>query len=163
MDRSVCCTMSIKQRAWWPAVPYGCQPQNSEVQQHDSRTAAYWNVIQQDLSRAMPWAVSEHIQAQKTSPPSESWSAQYVQRGHQSKGSSSIQSQHAASRQKQVPIDGNDSSTGPGMLRQAAQSCTPSEPESAPSLSQTSPAARLHTLYAALFLVPEQQRALLDR
>lgn len=163
--------MSGRQRGWWPAMPGGGQYQTSDIHQQDPRMSEYWKCIQQDLSRAMPWALPEHIQAQRTSPSSgmatNSWSPQQPHAAYQRDDLSSERFKRAPAKQKAEHtclLNGTcNNSVAPCTSDQAAQSCTPSEPAPAPTHSRIAPEAQPHVLYAALFLSSEQQRLLLDR
>lgn len=56
-------------------MPYGGQQQKIETHQQDAGAAMHWSSVQQDLSRAMPWALSERIQVLRVSPTLSSPSA----------------------------------------------------------------------------------------
>ena len=154
--------MSSKKRAWWPAMPSGTQHQRPEAPQQDPRTAAYWKCVQQDLSQAMPWALPEHMQAQRTSPTPQVLSPQPTHTGHKAETVSSRQSLHEGDKQTgehESLLYGNGNSSASCMLDQAAQP----EAASAPHYMHRESAVQQHVVYAALFLSSEQQRVLLDR
>ena len=137
--------MSRKQRAWWPAMPDGGYHQRNGSPQRDTRNTSHWDAIQQNLSRAMPWASPEHIQAQ----------------------GAKLIPQTAARTQglKESPAHSHDefaaSLITPG---QAAEflSLNGKAPGPAP-VNSSSAAKPPHVLYAALFLSSEQQKLLLTR
>ena len=162
--------MSCKQRAWWPAIPYGGQEQRAGKNQHNECTSLFWNSLQHDLSRAIPWALPEHIQAQKASPTAkrpETWSAGHVEGADppELQAFNYVQRGEQPEPQKAMSIQpGCCNGTNPQVTRQAAQNCSSEHRASALLLQQHSPAARQpHAVYAALFLSSEQQRLLLDR
>ena len=137
--------MSRKQRAWWPAMPDGGHHQTSETPQQDTQNTSHWDAIQQNLSRAMPWASPEHIQAQgaKLIPQTAASTQGLIETLEQS------HDQFAAS-----PI-----TPGP-----AADFLSLNGKASGPAPVNSSSAAKPpHVLYAALFLSSEQQRILLTR
>ena len=158
--------MSCKQRAWWPAIPYGGQEQRAGKNQHKECTSSFWNSLQHDLSRAMPWALPEHIQAQKASPTAkrpEIWSAGHVEGADPPE----LQAFNHVQREPQKAMSiqpGCCNGTSPQITRQAAQNGSSEHNASALLQQQCGPAARQpHAVYAALFLCSEQQKLLLDR
>ena len=161
--------MSCNRRAWWPAMPSVGKHQRPEQRQQDPCTADYWKCMQQDLSQAIPWALPEHIQAQRTRPipgmSSDSWSPQHPTAPHggnvYSKCPLRGRDKHTAGHEGL--LYGNGNSRASCESDRAAQPCTPYEPASVPLHLQISSATQLQVLYAALFLSSEQQRLLLDR
>ena len=152
-------------------MPYGGQEQPAGKSQHNECTSSYWNSVQHDLSRAMPWALPEHIQAHKASPtarrPSETWSAGHVQGADlaELRAVNHVQRTEQPEPQKAMSIQpGCCSGISPQVTKQAAQNCSSEHRASALLQQQLGPAARQsHAVYAALFLSSEQQRLLLDR
>lgn len=147
----------------------GAQPQRPGQGQEAPCTAAYWTSMQQELSKAIPWALPEHIQAQRTRPTpgvsTDSSSAQHATAHH---GGNTHSKPSLRGRDKQTAghealLYSNGNSRASCKSDGAAQPCTPHEPASVPSHLHTSSAIELQTLYAALFLSSEQQRLLSDR
>ncbi len=150
--------MSNKQRAWWPAMPSGVQQRRPELPQQDPRTAAYWKCVQKDLTQAMPWALPERMQAQRTSPSPQLPSPQPAHVGHEAETAPSRRSLHECAQQTgehESLLYGNGNSRA---------SCTPDQaPASVLQHTLIKPPPQQHVLYAALFLSSEQQRVLLER
>jgi hypothetical protein len=118
----------------------------------------------------MPWALSEHIQAQKASPTAkrpETWSAGHVEGADPPELQAFNHMQRAEQPEpvKAMSIQpGCCNGTSPQITRQAAQNCSSEHRASALLQQQRGPAAsQPHAVYAALFLSSEQQRLLLDR
>ena len=156
--------MTSKKRTWWPAMPSGGQHWRPEVPQQDPRTAAYWKCVQQDLSQAMPWALPERMQAQRTSPTHNgpSSSPQPAHTGHEDEVAPSRRSLHECAEQTgehEFLLHGNGHSRTSRTPDQAAQP----EAASVPYHMQNESAPQQQVLYAALFLSSEQQRLLLER
>ena len=140
--------MSRKQRAWWPATPDVGFHQTRGPQQ-DTQKTSHWDAMQQNLSRAMPWASPEHIQAQKAKLTS-----QLAAR----KQGLNVSPEHISNHNHDLSAV---RSLTPGP---AAEFRNVSGKASGPAPVATSSAAQPpHVLYAALFLSSEQKRILLAR
>ena len=137
--------MSREQRAWWPATPDGGRHQTSRTPQQDTQNTSHWDAIQQSLSRAMPWASPEHIQAQ---------------------GAKLIPQTAARTQGLNESFEDNHDYSAASLITPgpAAESPSLNGKASGPASVNSSRAAKPpHVLYAALFLSSEQQRTLLTR
>lgn len=137
--------MRRQQRAWWPAMPDGGHHQTSGILQQDTQNTSHWDAIQQNLSRAMPWASPEHIQAQ---------------------GAKLIPQTAASTQGLDSSLEHNNDqfAASPITPGPAAEILSFNGKASGPAPVNSSSAAKPpHVLYAALFLSFEQQGILLTR
>ena len=127
-------------------MPDGGHHQTSGTPQQDTHNSSHWDAIQQNLSRAMPWASPEHIQAQgaklisQTAAKTQRLNESFEESNHDQSAASLITPGPAA---EFLSLNGKASGPAP--------------------VSSSSAAKPPHALYAALFLSSEQQRILLTR
>ena len=145
--------MSLKQRAWWPAMPDGGNHQTSGTSQQVTQKTSHWDAIELNLSRAMPWASPERIQAQRAKLTS--------QTAVRKQGLDDSLEENSSHYHSQFHDPSAFSLLTPGPAAEY-QSCSGKALGPAQVNSNTA-AQPPHVLYAALFLSSEQQRVLLNR